>query len=168
MTIKILATGGTFDKIYFDAKSEFHIGEPMATAILEEANVDFEFEIESILEKDSLEINEQDRQHIRQKTIQQSSDKIIITHGTDAMVETARFLENIAGKTIVITGAMQPARMRYSDAAFNTGFACSAVQILPPGVYLAMNGKILDPKTTRKNAALGRFETIGSDTSSDN
>ena len=168
MTIKILATGGTFDKIYFDAKSEFHIGEPMATSILEEANVDFKFEIESILEKDSLEINEQDRQHIRQKVIQQSSDKIIITHGTDSMVETARFLQNIPDKTIVITGAMQPARMRYSDAAFNTGFACSAVQLLPPGVYLAMNGKIFDPKTTRKNVALSRFEKIGADTSAGN
>lgn len=168
MTIKILATGGTFDKIYFDAKSEFHIGEPMATSILEEANVDFKFEIESILEKDSLEINEQDRQHIRQKVIQQSSDKIIITHGTDSMVETARFLQNIPGKTIVITGAMQPARMRYSDAAFNTGFACSAVQLLPPGVYLAMNGKIFDPKTTRKNVALSRFEKIVADTSAGN
>ena len=168
MTIKILATGGTFDKIYFDAKSEFHIGEPMATSILEEANVDFKFEIESILEKDSLEINDQDRQHIRQKVVQQSSNKIIITHGTDAMVETARFLADIPGKTIVITGAMQPARMRYSDAAFNTGFACSAVQLLPPGVYLAMNGKIFDPKTTRKNVALSRFETIDADTLTDN
>lgn len=168
MTIKILATGGTFDKIYFDAKSEFHFGEPMATSILEEANVDFKFEIESILEKDSLEINEQDQQHIRQKVIQQSSDKIIITHGTDSMVETARFLQNIPGKTIVITGAMQPARMRFSDAAFNTGFACSAVQLLPPGVYLAMNGKIFDPKTTRKNVVLSRFETIGPDTSAGN
>ena len=97
--------------------------------------------------------------------IQQNSDKIIITHGTDSMVETARFLQNIPGKTIVITGAMQPARMRFSDAAFNTGFACSAVQLLPPGVYLAMNGKIFDPKTTRKNVVLSRFETIGPDTS---
>ena len=140
----------------------------MATSILEEANVDFKFEIESILEKDSLEINDQDRQHIRQKVVQQSSNKIIITHGTDAMVETARFLADIPGKTIVITGAMQPARMRYSDAAFNTGFACSAVQLLPPGVYLAMNGKIFDPKTTRKNVALSRFETIDADTLTDN
>ncbi|NNE63095.1 MAG: asparaginase [Gammaproteobacteria bacterium] len=168
MIIKILATGGTFDKIYFDAKSEFHIGEPMATSILEEANVDFEFEVESILEKDSLEINDQDRQHIRQKVVEQDSDKIIITHGTDAMVETGRFLENIPGKTIVITGAMQPARMRYSDAGFNIGFAYSAVQILPPSVYIAMNGKIFDPQTTRKNVALSRFETIASSTFSDN
>ena len=168
MTIKILATGGTFDKIYYDAKSDFHIGEPMATAVLEEANVDFAFEVESILEKDSLEITDQDRQHIRQKVVEQSSDKIIITHGTDTMVETAQYLQNIPAKTIVIIGAMQPARMRYSDAAFNTGFACSAVQLLPPGVYIAMNGKVFNPQTTRKNVELSRFETIDSSTLSGN
>lgn len=167
MTIKILATGGTFDKIYFDAKSEFHIGEPMAISVLDEANVDFDYEVESILKKDSLEMNEQDRQQIRQKVVGLSYDRIIITHGTDTMVQTAQNLQNIPGKTIVITGAMQPARMRYSDAAFNIGFACSAVQILPPGVYIAMNGKVFDPQTTRKNVELSRFESIDSDTVSD-
>lgn len=167
MTIKILATGGTFDKVYFDAKSEFHIGDPMAISVLDEANVDLDFDVESILKKDSLEINQQDRQQIRQKIVEQRCNKIIITHGTDTMVETAQELQNIPGKTIVITGAMQPARMRYSDAAFNIGFACSAVQILPPGVYIAMNGKVLDPQTTRKNVKLSRFESIDSDTVSD-
>ena len=168
MHIKILATGGTFDKIYYDAKSDFHIGEPMATAVLEEANVDFDFEVESILEKDSLEITEQDQEHIRQKVIAQSSDKIIITHGTDTMVETAQCLQNIEGKTIIIVGAMQPARMRYSDAGFNIGFACSAVQIMPTGVYIAMNGKLFDPQTTRKNVALSRFESTDSGASKNN
>ncbi len=165
MYIKILATGGTFDKVYYDAKSDFHFGEPMATALLEEANVTFDFDVESILEKDSLDITEQDRQHIRQKVIEQSNDKIIITHGTDTMVETARCLQNIEDKTIVIFGAMQPARMRYSDAIFNTGFACSAVQILQPGVYIAMNGKLFDPQSTCKNVALSRFESIDSSAS---
>lgn len=158
MDIKILATGGTFDKIYYDAKSDFHIGDPMATAILEEANVTFEYQVESILKKDSLDIDDQDREHIRLKVAEQSSDKVIITHGTDTMIQTAMCLLEIPGKTIVITGAMQPARMRYSDASFNIGVATTAVQILPAGVYVAMNGEIFDPRNTRKNVELNRFE----------
>lgn len=160
MSIKFLATGGTFDKIYYDANSDFHIGEPMATAILEEANANFDYEVESILEKDSLDITDQDREHIRQKVSEQTSDKIIITHGTDTMIQTAMCLLDIPDKVIVIIGAMQPARMRFSDASYNIGFASSAVQILPPGVYVAMNGQIFDPRTTRKNVELSRFEQI--------
>ncbi len=159
MSIKILATGGTFDKIYFDAKSEFHIGEPMATSILEEANVTFDYEVESILKRDSLEISDADRDLVRKKISEQKSDKIIITHGTDSMVDTARHLLDIPNKTIVITGAMQPARMRFSDSAFNIGVAVTAVQLLPHGVYLAMNGQIFDPRTTQKNVAQSRFES---------
>lgn len=160
MSIKFLATGGTFDKIYYDAKSDFHIGEPMVSAILEEANVTFDYEVESILEKDSLDITEQDREHIRQKVSDQASDKIIITHGTDTMIQTAMCLLDIAAKTIIIVGAMQPARMRFSDASYNIGFASSAVQILPPGVYVAMNGQLLDPRKTHKNVEQSRFESI--------
>ena len=159
MSIKILATGGTFDKIYFDAKSKFHIGEPMATSILEEANVTFEYQVESILKKDSLEIDDDDRALIRTRVIEQASDKIVITHGTDTMVDTARCLLDIPEKTIVITGAMQPARMRLNDCAFNIGVAVTAVQLLPHGVYLAMNGQIFDPRTTQKNVAQSRFES---------
>ena len=160
MKIKILATGGTFDKIYYDAKSDFHIGEPMATNILEEANVTFEYEVESILKKDSLDIDDEDREHIHQKVAEQSCDKIVITHGTDSMVETAMCLLDIPGKTIVITGAMQPARMRFSDSSYNVGVAVTAAQLLPPGVYLAMHGEIFDPRSTRKNVAASRFEKI--------
>ncbi len=160
MSIKILATGGTFDKIYYDAKNDFHIGEPMAATILEEANVSFDYEVESILEKDSLDITDQDREQIRRKVNEQSHDKIIITHGTDTMIQTALCLLDISDKTIVIIGAMQPARMRFSDASYNIGFASSAVQILPPGVYVAMNGQIFDPRNTHKNVAQSRFESI--------
>ncbi len=159
MKIKILATGGTFDKIYYDAKSDFHIGEPMATPILEEANVTFEFEVESILKKDSLDIDDDDRETIRLKVEQDSCDRIIITHGTDAMIKTAMCLLDINNKTIVITGAMQPARMRFSDSAYNIGVATTAVQLLEPGVYVAMNGQILDPRSTTKNVEKSRFET---------
>lgn len=159
MKIKILSTGGTFDKIYYDAKSDFHIGDPMAIPILEEANVTFDYEVESILQKDSLEINDDDRDIIRQKVQSDDCDKIIVIHGTDTLLNTAMCLLDIQGKTIVITGAMQPARMRYSDAAFNLGVATSAVQVLNPGIYVAMNGKIFDPRSTRKNVALSRFES---------
>ncbi len=158
MKIKILATGGTFDKIYYDAKNDFHIGEPMSGEILDEANVTFDYEIESILRKDSLDINDEDREMIRQKVAEDAHDKIIITHGTDTMVKTAMQLLNIKGKTIVITGAMQPARMRVSASGFNMGVATTAVQLLPTGVYIAMNGLILDPRTTVKNVAQSRFE----------
>ena len=158
MKIKILATGGTFDKIYHDAKSDFHIGEPMASPILEEANVTFDFEVESILKKDSLDKNDADRETIRQMVEADACDRIVITHGTDSMIKTAMCLLDIADKTIVITGAMQPARMRYSDSAYNLGVATTAVQLLEAGVYIAMNGQIFDPRSTTKNVAKSRFE----------
>lgn len=160
MKIKVLATGGTFDKIYYDAKSDFHIGDPMSGSIFEEANVTFDYEVESILKKDSIDINDEDRAIIRQKVEQDSHEKIIVTHGTDTMVKTAMQLMDIKGKTIVITGSMQPARMRISDSSYNMGVATTAVQLLPAGVYLAMNGLILDPRTTVKNVALSRFEEV--------
>jgi len=159
MKIKILATGGTFDKIYYDAMSDFHIGEPMATPILEEANVTFDFEVESILKKDSLELNDADRESIRLKVQQDPCDRIVITHGTDSMIKTAMCLLDIEDKTIVITGAMQPARMRFSDSAYNIGVATTAVQLLEPGVYVAMHGQIFDPRSTKKNVEKSRFET---------
>ncbi len=159
MKIKILTTGGTLDKIYFDDNSDFHIGEPMAKPILEEANVTFDFEVESILKKDGLDMDDSDRETIRLKVQQDPCDRIVITHGTDSMIKTAMCLLEIENKTIVITGAMQPARMRYSDSAYNIGVATNAVQILSPGVYLAMNGQIFDPRSTRKNVAMRRFET---------
>jgi len=158
MKIKIFATGGTFDKIYYDAKSDFHIGDPMALPILEEANVSFEFVVESILKKDSLDMNDIDREIIRQRVQQDPCERIIITHGTDTMIKTAMCLLEIKNKTIVITGAMQPARMRVSDSAYNIGVATTAVQLLEPGVYVAMNGKIFDPHSTRKNVQASRFE----------
>ena len=156
--IKIFTTGGTFDKVYFDALSEFKIGEPMIAPLLEEANVNFTYEIESLLKKDSLEIDDQDRDSIRNAVVQAPESMILITHGTDTMVETARALQEIKGKTIVLFGAMQPARMRYSDAMFNLGIASAAVQILAAGIYLAMNGQIFDPSEVTKNRAQSRFE----------
>lgn len=160
LTIKIFATGGTFDKVYFDALSEFKIGEPMADALLVEANVNFAYDIESLMKKDSLEMDDQDRQVLRQAVTSAPQSMILITHGTDTMVDSARALQGIVNKTIVMFGAMQPARMRYSDAMFNLGVASAAVQILPAGIYIAMNGQIFDALEVTKNRARSRFEPI--------
>ena len=158
MNIAILTTGGTFDKIYFDANSEYSIGEPCISSILDEGNVTSEFSIKSILKKDSLDINQKERELIKKSVIECEEEKIIIIHGTDTMVETAKFLEGIKDKTIVLTGSMQPARFKKTDAIFNSGFAFAAALSLEDGVYIAMNGKIFNSSNVRKNIDLGRFE----------
>ncbi|MCP3666442.1 MAG: asparaginase [Gammaproteobacteria bacterium] len=158
MRFCILTTGGTIDKIYFDANSEFQIGDPQIIELLQEANVTCDYRVEPVLRKDSLELNEDDRNLIADRLLQCSEQQILITHGTDTMAETARRLIGICDKTIVLTGAMQPARLRISDAVFNIGFAMGALQQLPAGVYIAMNGQIFDPAHCHKNLKDKRFE----------
>lgn len=158
MRIKIFSTGGTIDKIYFDAKSEFEVGAPQAGVLLAEANVAFDYEVVSLLRKDSLDLSDADREAIRAAIAADPCERIVLTHGTDTMVKTARSLRAIDGKVIVITGSMQPAGQRVTDAIFNVGFAIAAVQLLPEGVHIAMNGRIFDPASTRKNVAANRFE----------
>ncbi|RMG51517.1 MAG: asparaginase, partial [Gammaproteobacteria bacterium] len=136
-------------------------GEPAIRDILREANLTIEVAIRPLLRKDSLEMTDADRQLIRQAVEASLARHIVITHGTDTMVETGRALAGIPDKTIVLTGAMQPARFRHTDALFNVASALTAVQTLPPGVYIAMNGRIFDPQTTRKNVAENRFEELG-------
>ena len=160
MRIKFFTTGGTIDKVYFDAKSEFEVGPPQVREVVQNANVGFEYEIESILRKDSLDMNEQDRQMIRGHVQNEPARLIVVTHGTDTMVETGRALLGIPEKTIVLTGSMQPARFLGTDAFFNIGAAIGAVQSLPAGVYIVMNGRVFDPRRTRKNAAEHRFEEL--------
>ncbi len=160
MKLKFLTTGGTIDKVYFDAKSEFQVGPPQVLEVIKDANVSFEFEIESILQKDSLDMTDTDRQLIRRWLEAEPCPLIVVTHGTDTMVETGRALLGIPRKTIVLTGSMQPARFRSTDAVFNIGTAIGAVQSLPAGVYLAMNGRIFDPKRTRKNRERNCFEEV--------
>ena len=159
MSIVILTTGGTFDKVYFDANSEYSIGEPCISSILDEGNVTSDFRIKSILKKDSLDINQEERELIKKSVQECEEDKIIITHGTDTMVETAKFLEDIENKTIILTGSMQPARFKKTDAIFNSGFAFAAALSLENGVYIAMNGKIFSSDNVRKNIDLVRFES---------
>ena len=160
MKIKFITTGGTIDKVYFDAKSEYEVGPPQVTDLLREANVTFEHQIESVLHKDSLDLTDADRELIRKKVAADSAARIIITHGTDTMIQTARALQSVTGKTIVLTGSMQPARFAVTDAAFNLGVAVAAAQTLPPGIYIAMNGRIFDPQRSRKNVASHCFEEI--------
>ena len=159
MKVAILTTGGTFDKVYFDANSEYSIGDPCITAILDEGNVNSDYRIQSILKKDSLDITSKERQIIKNSVQECGEERIIIIHGTDTMVETAKSLEDIKDKTIVLMGAMQPARFKKTDAIFNSGFALAAVQILENGVYITMNGMVFRSDNVKKNIDLGKFET---------
>lgn len=160
MKIKFYATGGTIDKVYFDAKSEYQVGAPQVEEILKDSNVAFDYEVASILQKDSLEMTDEDRRKIREVIENDVCDKIVITHGTDTMTDTAQFLMGISAKTIVFTGAMEPARSRYTDATFNVGCAIGAVQSLSAGVYIAMNGCVYEADKVRKNYEAKRFELI--------
>ena len=156
----VLTTGGTIDKVYFDASSEYEIGEPTVPHVFRESGVALEWRLLSLLRKDSLEMDDEDRQAIRAACEEALEQKILITHGTDTMSVTAEALQGIAGKTIVLTGALAPARFRVTDAIFNLGLALGAVQSLPEGVYLAMNGTIFPAGKVRKNREAGRFESV--------
>ncbi|MBM3129544.1 MAG: asparaginase [Chloroflexi bacterium] len=160
MKIKIFAVGGTIDKVYFDKLSAYQVGLPNAKEILDRLPMAFEYAVESLLRKDSLEMDDADRALVRARVAAEPCPKIIITHGTDTMIETAKKLSDIRDKCIVLTGAMEPARFESSDAEFNIGMAVGAVSCLPDGVYIAMNGRIFDPFKCRKNRARGVFEDL--------
>jgi L-asparaginase len=158
MKIKFFAVGGTIDKVYFDALSKYEVGESNINDILKDARVNFEYDVSSILKKDSLEMTDHDRQIILQAVQDEPNDKIIITHGTDTMIKTAKVLDTVKNKVIVLTGAMEPAKFKSSDAVFNLGSAVAAVQTLPSGVYLVISGRIFSPDNVRKNRELKQFE----------
>ncbi|WP_103075990.1 asparaginase domain-containing protein [Solilutibacter silvestris] len=157
----IVTTGGTIDKIYFDAKSDYQVGDPQIGRILSALGVAFRFHVIPLLRKDSLFIDGSDRELMRATIAAQAERCVLVTHGTDSMVETAKVLRTIPDKTIVLTGALNPARFEGSDAEFNIGCAVGAVQSLPPGAYIAMNGRIWDPAKVRKNVEANRFEAAG-------
>ncbi|HEX7060635.1 MAG TPA: asparaginase domain-containing protein [Woeseiaceae bacterium] len=160
MFIRFLTTGGTIDKIYFDAKSAFEVGDSQVRHILTEALAGFEYDVVSLFRKDSLELTDADRAAIRRYIEEDDKQRYVVTHGTDTMVETARALEGIAGRTIVLTGALTPARFKHTDAVFNVGLAVGAVQAAPPGVYIAMNGEIFASGEVLKNREQNRFERV--------
>ena len=160
MQIHIFTTGGTIDKIYFDAKSTFEVGDPQVIEVLREANVTVEIQVTPLMRKDSLDLTDADRAQIHDAIAADPCAHIVITHGTDSMAVTAQALVDIPDKTIVFTGAMQPAKFRMTDAVFNIASAITASQTLPPGVYITMNGQVFEAGKVRKNVAENRFEAV--------
>lgn len=158
MQLRIFTTGGTIDKVYFDAKSEFEVGDPQIATILHTSGVTVDYTVETLMRKDSLDLTDEDRALIAEHVRTCNCDRIIVTHGTDTMVLTARALGEVGGKTIVFVGSLSPARFKGSDAEFNIGFALAAVQTLPSGVYIAMNGRVFEADKVEKNRAANRFE----------
>lgn len=162
MFIRFLTTGGTIDKIYFDELSQFEVGESQIRHVLTEGMVDFEFDVVPLLQKDSLEITAEDRDLLRTYIEKDDATHYVITHGTDTMPQTAEALTDLQDKTIVLTGALSPARFRTTDAVFNVGMAVAAVQVAAPGVYIAMSGQVFTAGNVRKNRAENRFEKLSS------
>jgi len=160
MFIRFITTGGTIDKIYFDALSQFEVGESQVEHILKEGLVQFDYEIVSLLQKDSLEITDEDRIKLRGHIERDDAALYVVTHGTDTMAETAEALQGLEAKTIVLTGALTPARFRTTDAIFNVGMAVAAVQASTPGVYIAMSGQVFTAGEVRKNRTENRFESL--------
>ena len=158
----IITTGGTIDKIYFDDMSDYQIGEPLIGQILKQLQVGFKFKVKALMRKDSLHVTDEDRQSIRSEIVASDASHVLVTHGTDSMVKTALVLADIPGKIMVLTGALNPARFRDSDAVFNIGCAVGALHALPEGVWIAMNGCIWDPLKVKKNRAKNRFESCKS------
>src|SRR5690554_5977519 len=132
----------------------------MAGELLKEARVGFDYAIESLIKKDSPELNDTDRELIHARVAACPHEHVLITHGTDTMTVTAAALADIDNKVIVLTGAMQPARFRDSDAAFNIGLAIGALNTCQPGVYIAMSGRVFAADGVRKNRLAGKFEGV--------
>jgi L-asparaginase len=159
--IQILVTGGTFDKEYNELDGSLYFKETHLQEMLEKGRSRLDLQIETLFMKDSLEFTENERAKIQQACAKASSDRILITHGTDTMTQTAEYLASqISDKTIVLTGAMIPYKFGSSDGMFNLGSALAFVQILPAGVYISMNGKIFEAGKVRKNLERGEFEGI--------
>ena len=155
--MKIFTVGGTIDKIYFDAQSEYEVGSPTIEKMLDRFNVYFDYSITSLFRKDSLDMTDEDRQTIYEKVSECSEKHILITHGTDTMDQTARALSDIQEKTIVLTGSLLPAHFKDSDAEFNIGSALGSMWSADPGVYIAMNGYIFSWRDVYKDRAEMQF-----------
>ena len=156
-SILILTTGGTIDKQYFDALSRYQITDTMVTKLLEVARVTHPFEIREVLRKDSIELTDDDRARVLEQVRRAKHSRIVITHGTDTMTLTARPLAKIPDKTIVLTGALAPARFSESDASFNLGMAFAAAQTASPGVYITINGTVFRAEDVEKDRDRGCF-----------
>ncbi len=157
--ILVLTTGGTIDKVYFDAKSDYQVGQTVIGNLLEQAEAHHPYRIQPLLQKDSLELTDEDRQLIHDTIAAAKESRVVVTHGTDTMTHTAAVLEDIDGKAIVLTGSLAPARFAMTDAMFNVGMAFAAAQVVDHGVYIAMNGHIFPANRVQKNREQNRFES---------
>lgn len=159
--IRIFITGGTFDKEYNELTGELFFKDTHIPQMLKLGRCRLSVEIRTLMMVDSTQMTDEDREIIAQNCLKAKEDKIIITHGTDTMVETAKHLaQKVKNKTIVLTGAMVPYTFGSSDGMFNLGCALTFVQTLPPGVYIAMNGRYFTHNNVRKNKKTGEFEEI--------
>lgn len=160
--ILILTTGGTIDKNYFDALSEYQIVDSGIPALLAEARVALPYRLVELMRKDSLEMTDADRDLIAAVARDAAETRIIVTHGTDTMTDTAKVLAaQVPGKTIVLTGALSPARFAETDAPFNLGMAFATAQTAAPGVWIAMSGQVFNGLKVRKDRAAGKFVALG-------
>jgi len=160
MSVLVLTTGGTIDKLYFDALSEFQVGDSVVDRIFKTGRVSLPVRIVELMRKDSLELTDEDRTAIRDTVAEADEDRVIITHGTDTMTDTARALADVPGKTVVLVGALAPARFAESDATFNLGMALATAQVAPAGVWIAMNGTVFDGTKVRKDRDANAFVPV--------
>lgn len=155
--ILVLTTGGTIDKAYFDALSEYQITDSVVGRLLQIARVRVPFTIVEIARKDSLDLDDADRERLVAAARDAAATRIVVTHGTDTMTTSAAVLANVPGKTIVLVGALMPARFGESDAMFNLGMAFACCQMAPPGIYITMNGTVFAADKVIKDRSAGAF-----------
>jgi L-asparaginase len=155
--ILVLTTGGTIDKQYFDALNRYQVTDTTVTKLLEVARVTCPYRVVEVIRKDSVELTDEDRALIVARVRETTISRIVITHGTDTMTLTAGALSEIRDRTIVLTGALTPARFSESDAAFNLGMAVATAQMAPPGVYITINGMVFRGDKVEKDRAKGSF-----------
>ncbi len=162
MSIRVFITGGTFDKEYNELTGRLYFNDTHMNQLLDMGRCHVPVEVRTLMMVDSLEMTDEDRQLILHQCLQAEEDKIVITHGTDTMSDTARMLnEKITNKTVILTGAMIPITFGSSDGLFNLGSAIAFAQALPHGVYVAMNGRYFNANNVVKNKQTGRFEELG-------
>lgn len=161
MSIRVFVTGGTFDKDYDEVRGVLSFGETHLPEMLELGRCRLDVSVRTLMMIDSLEMTDEDRAIIVEQCRRCAETQVVITHGTDTMVETARALAaGVTGRTVVLTGAMVPYAFGSSDGLFNLGSALSFAQTLPPGVYIAMNGRCFPWDNVRKNRDAGIFEPL--------
>lgn len=159
MTLRIIATGGTFDKHYDEITGQLNFSHGHLPQVIKRARITVPLQLEQLPFLDSLDMHDADRQRIAACCLRADETSIVVVHGTDTMRETAAVLGAAQlPKTIVLTGAMIPYEVKNSDALFNFGFACGIAQALPHGVYIAMNAQIFSWDNVRKNRSAGVFE----------